>query len=179
MVVMDGFAHKGVDNQAHEGKTNVWLTPRFILDALGPFDLDPCAEPDWPVATRSICLPTDGLKESWVGLVFMNPPYGKSTPQWLEKLARHGNGIALVFSRTDTKWFQRAADQCSAMMFLSPRLTFLRPDHSFGTNSGCGSCLVAFGDVARARLFQSKLRGVLMSTIKLCEATPPPAGGRP
>ncbi len=26
--------------------TDTWLTPKFIIDALGPFDLDPCACPN-------------------------------------------------------------------------------------------------------------------------------------
>ena len=164
---MDGFAHAGVDNQAHEGKSNVWLTPRFILDALGPFDLDPCAEPGWPTATQHISLPDNGLVAEWNGFVFINPPYGKYTPHWLDKLALHNHGIALVFARTDTRWFQRAASKCSAMFFLAPRVTFLKPDHSTDTNAGCGSCLIAFGDLARARLFKCTLRGTMMSTLSL------------
>ena len=146
---MDGFAHAGVDNQAHEGKSNVWLTPRFILDALGPFDLDPCAEPGWPTATQHISLPDNGLVAEWNGFVLL-----------------YNHGIALVFARTDTRWFQRAASKCSAMFFLVPRVTFLKPDHSTDTNAGCGSCLIAFGDLARARLFQCTLRGTMMSTLK-------------
>jgi hypothetical protein len=27
----------------YEGATNVWLTPKDMIDDLGPFDLDPCA----------------------------------------------------------------------------------------------------------------------------------------
>ena len=26
-----------------QGATNDWLTPQEVIDALGPFDLDPCA----------------------------------------------------------------------------------------------------------------------------------------
>jgi hypothetical protein len=29
--------------QGGQGLTQVWLTPKWILDPLGPFDLDPCA----------------------------------------------------------------------------------------------------------------------------------------
>jgi hypothetical protein len=34
--------------QPYKGETNDWLTPRYILDALGKFDLDPCAALDRP-----------------------------------------------------------------------------------------------------------------------------------
>src|SRR6516225_7787676 len=37
--------------QPYRGETNAWLTPRYILDALGKFDLDPCAASDQPWAT--------------------------------------------------------------------------------------------------------------------------------
>lgn len=33
--------------------SNIWLTPRNIIEATGPFDLDPCAAPapqPWPTA---------------------------------------------------------------------------------------------------------------------------------
>jgi hypothetical protein len=58
---------------SHNAQTVIWLTPKFILDALGPFDLDPCAAPSprpWPTALNHIELPEDGLKASWSGLVW-------------------------------------------------------------------------------------------------------------
>ena len=40
-----------------------WLTPRYIIDALGPFDLDPCCPPKmpWRTAAEMVCRPADGL----------------------------------------------------------------------------------------------------------------------
>ena len=32
----------------HRGASDVWLTPPEIIDAVGPFDLDPCAAPGEP-----------------------------------------------------------------------------------------------------------------------------------
>lgn len=40
-----------------------WLTPKWIIDALGPFDMDPCV-PDhmpWSTATRMVTKAEDGL----------------------------------------------------------------------------------------------------------------------
>ena len=35
-----------------KGATDVWLTPKSVIDLLGPFDLDTCAATDapWPTA---------------------------------------------------------------------------------------------------------------------------------
>lgn len=47
-----------------------WLTPRWLLDKLGPFDLDPCC-PDggmpWPTAARMISKSEDSLAKDWGG----------------------------------------------------------------------------------------------------------------
>ncbi|HVI40922.1 MAG TPA: DNA N-6-adenine-methyltransferase, partial [Anaerovoracaceae bacterium] len=94
------------DPVSHKGATNVWLTPKWLLDELGEFDLDPCAAPNprpFPTAKKMITEADEcGLKASWHGRVWLNPPYGKQIGPWLEKLKSHGDGIALVFARTET-----------------------------------------------------------------------------
>lgn len=141
---------RGMAFQPFAGGTDVWLTPKHLLAALGEFDLDPCAVPDparWPTARRHICLPDDGLSAPWSGRVWLNPPYGAQVHRWVSRLADHGDGIALIFARTDTTGFMnhvwRRAD---AVCFLQRRLVF---HHSDGTAAGndCGapSVLVAFG----------------------------------
>lgn len=84
-----------------------WLTPPEILRALGTFDLDPCSPTDRPWDTAKIHYTKidDGLAKPWHGRVWLNPPYGNKTKSWLSRLALHGNGIALVFARTETKSF--------------------------------------------------------------------------
>lgn len=34
------------------GNTDVHLTPKWVLDGLGPFDLDPCANANWQAKIR-------------------------------------------------------------------------------------------------------------------------------
>ena len=84
-----------------------WLTPPDILAALGPFDLDPCApiKRPWDMASRHYSVADDGLSKPWNGRVWLNPPYGTHTFEWMERLARHQNGLALIFARTETKGF--------------------------------------------------------------------------
>ncbi len=86
-----------------------WLTPPEIIEALGPFDLDPCAPIVRPrdTAARHFTLEDDGLMQPWEGRVWLNPPYGKHTWKWLNRLALHGQGITIIFARTETEGFQR------------------------------------------------------------------------
>lgn len=130
--------------------THVWLTPPEILAALGPFDLDPCAAPSprpWPTAARHIELPDDGLAAEWSGRVWLNPPYGKHTGDWLAKLAGHNNGIALVFARTDTRMFRdHVWGKVAGLLFLDRRPHFHLPDGTRAKgNSGGPLVLLAYG----------------------------------
>ncbi|MGV9742833.1 DNA N-6-adenine-methyltransferase [Nocardia farcinica] len=136
--------------------STVWLTPPHVLHALGEFDLDPCAAPEprpWPTARHHITIPDDGLTAAWHGRVWLNPPY-TSVAAWLDRLAHHGHGTALVFARTETEWFVRHVWQrAAAVAFLHGRITFRYPDGTPArANCGAPSCLVAYGPADRDRL---------------------------
>lgn len=135
--------------RSDKGGTDVWLTPPAILSALGPFDLDPCAAPEprpWPTAKRHLTYIDNGLRNDWAGRVWLNPPYSDARP-WLARLADHGDGIALIFARTDTAAFhEQCWERADAMLFLRGRLTFHRHDGKPGrANAGAPSVLVAYG----------------------------------
>ena len=69
-----------------------WLTPKYIIDALGPFDLDPCCPPKmpWRTAAQMICRPDDGLAVDWTGKrVWLNPPYGRDAIPFLRKMGEN------------------------------------------------------------------------------------------
>lgn len=161
-----GFTHE----RGREGKSNVYLTPPDLIEALGPFDLDPCAAPaprPWPTARThyDITVGQDGLALPWKGLVFCNPPYGPHAAPWLVKCADHGDAIALIFARTETQGFVEGVwKRADAALFLEGRLMFRLPDGSFpldkhGRPAGAGapSVLVAYGARAVSRL--EELRG--------------------
>ena len=147
--------------------TDSWITPKWLIDRLGPFDLDPCAcEPQpWPCAARQYT--ESGMLLPWAGFVWMNPPYGKALGSWLNRLALHGNGIALVFARTETQaFFGNVWPYASAMLFLRGRLTFYRPDGSKsaeGHNSGGPSVLIAYGDRGSNVLWKCRDLGAYLS----------------
>ncbi|WP_309138993.1 DNA N-6-adenine-methyltransferase [Nocardia cyriacigeorgica] len=141
----------------------MWLTPPGIIHALGTFDLDPCAANDrpWDTAREHIAPPDDGLAAPWNGRVWLNPPYA-DIARWLDKLADHGQGTALVFARTETRWFvEHVWARASAVLFLYGRLHFHLPDGSRAHgNAGAPSCLVAYGGDDAMLLRSSDLEGV-------------------
>lgn len=130
-------------------ETDVWLTPPHIIAALGAFDLDPCSCVDqpWRTAEKQYTIFDDGLTQPWHGRVWLNPPYGAATGKWLARLAAHGNGIALVFARTETRaWFDHVWPHASAVRFIQGRLNFHFPNGTRSpTNSGAPSALIAYG----------------------------------
>lgn len=134
------------------GGSPEWYTPPHIFSALGlDFDLDPCCPPlpaaSWIPAVERYTLPRDGMALPWRGSVWLNPPYGTETARWVGKLADHGDGIALVFTRTDTPWWQAAAEQADVVCFVAGRVEFLPGDlRTRRCRSGAPSCLLAFGD---------------------------------
>lgn len=92
----------------------------------------------------------------WAGMVWCNPPYGKAMELWLNRLATHNNGIALVFARTETKaFFKYVWPLASSLLFIKGRLTFNYPDGTAprkGANSGGPSVLIGYGLEALQRL---------------------------
>lgn len=160
---------KGIGgHQSQKAKTETWLTPRFILDALGPFDLDPCSAPNpnlWPTAREHFTFPhQDGLTLPWSGRVWLNPPYGNALGRWMGKLAAHGTGTALIFARTETDaFFETVWREADAVMFLHGRLHFHTADGTRAKgNGGAPSVLVAYGAEDTERLLDSQLDGAFV-----------------
>lgn len=165
----------------HRGISDDWLTPPEILNALGPFDLDPCASVDQPWKTATVQYTESGMQRPWDGFVWLNPPFGPAAGTWLDALAAHGNGIGLVPARTETRWFVRAVwEQADAILFLHGRPHFHHPvtGKRAAANSGVPICLIAYGPTAVKRLESCGLQGTL---IRLNAPTPSPEpteGGR-
>lgn len=142
-----------------ESTTDTWITPRHITEALGHFDLDPCehTEQPWKHADRGFTIHDDGLTQPWDGFVWLNPPYGREGPKWIERLAEHdGGGIALVAVRTDTKWWHDLVfNKAGGVLFLQGRVQFCRGDGSLGHGNTFASALVGYG-CHRAQNYLSK-----------------------
>lgn len=160
-----GYRASGIGSHTspNNGATDSWITPKEIIDDLGPFDLDPCQciPQPWPCASKAFTIDDDGLTQPWVGRVWLNPPYGSATGLWLAKLAEHGEGTALIFARTETEMFVREVwNRARAVLFIHGRLYFHHPDGTKAKgNSGGPSVLVAYGEYDAERLCGSNIAG--------------------
>jgi hypothetical protein len=157
--------------------THTWLTPPEIVAALGPFDLDPCAAPSprpWPTAARHIELPECGLTAEWSGRVWCNPPFGDEKWPWIERMALHGNGIALLLACTETVGFHRWVwPHATAVLFLKTRPHFHHPDGRRAEgNSGGPVCLIAYGEANAMALMHCGLRGAVLRVASLTAKEP-------
>jgi hypothetical protein len=146
------------------GRSNEWYTPKYIFDAMPGvrFDLDVAAPVDGPrYVPCHGWLSSGGLEAPWHGFVWMNPPYGarNGLAPWLSKFISHGNGVALVPDRTSAPWFQDAAPHMDAVIFVSPKIKFERPDGSRGRSPGTGSVLMGIGERALLVLSSARLLG--------------------
>lgn len=143
------------------GETDDWLTPPEILDALGPFDLDPCCPAVMPWRTAAVMLSEGGLEAEWRGRVWLNPPYGPDAGRWLRRLADHGTGTALVHARTETAWwFDAIWTRASAVLFRETRIHFHFPSGARAPhNSGAPAAFVAYGEPDAAILRRSGIPG--------------------
>ncbi len=144
-----------------------WLTPPEIITSLGTFDLDPCAPSEeqrpWKTAKHHYCEKMDGLSKRWFGRVWCNPPYGRKTFDWLRRLSEHGNGVALIFARTETKGFHREIwNKADAVFFFLGRLNFYHTDGTRGGTANAPSCLVAYGTNNTESIIKSGLPGKLI-----------------
>lgn len=151
------FRHESGPSEKYE-----WLTPPNIINALGPFDLDPRSpvKRPWPTAEHHLTKEDDGLLLPWFGMVWLNPPYGNASLPWMRKMLQHGNGIALTFARTDTTVFHECVfGRAAGLLWLKGRLNFYSTNGKRAGNAGSPSVLIAYGTWALKRLEKCNLEG--------------------
>jgi hypothetical protein len=108
-----------------------------LLEALhsvfGRFDLDPCAPRRSRTRVRArkhLIAEDDGLSAPWRGVVFVNPPYGRTLGSWVAKAHREvelGHAetvVALLPARPDTAYWHGHVAGRAAVYFLRGRLRF-------------------------------------------------------
>jgi phage N-6-adenine-methyltransferase len=145
-------------NATQQGATNTqtdtWITPKWIIDAIGPFDLDPCGhlpegKPIVETAKNYFTEEQNGLNQDWFGDVFVNFPYSDAG-LWLTKCAEeyekgNCNIIVLCFARTETRAWQRNVVKATGINFINKRVKFLNHQGEVKSNGNAPSCLIAFG----------------------------------
>lgn len=85
----------------------------------------------------------------------------------MARLAAHGNGMALIFARTETDMFHRYVwGRAAAVLFLAGRRHFYTVDGQRAKhNGGAPSCLVAYGESNAEKLWHSRLPGALITDV--------------
>ncbi len=151
------------------GESDEWYTPRYIFDALGvSFDLDVACPLEGPrhVPANSY-FHEKALDKEWHGFIWMNPPFGHQSTKrlWLRKFFEHGNGIALLPDRTSAPWWQEFAPFADAVLFVSPKVKFERPDGTLGEQPGTGTTLFAVGEVATEALLRAASLGQVFKPV--------------
>jgi hypothetical protein len=139
------MTHKLTPQRSHDSPGSVeWYTPPELFEALGlTFDLDAAA-------------PAGGL--DWIPA----EPYGRTIGPWIRRLAAHGDGVALVFARTDTVWFHETILSADCLCFVKGRVNFIPPEprtasNGTATNSGVPSMLLAYGEECALAVAESGL----------------------
>jgi hypothetical protein len=133
----------------HENRVSLntsWVTPKWIKDWLGDFDLDPATFDGhpWPFGKKN--LSSQGLDIDWDGRVFLNPPYeSRQIVGFMRKMAEHGNGVSVIAARVETKWFQDYVfGKAQAVFFPKGRIKFCKPNGAEARNVGFPSCIVFY-----------------------------------
>lgn len=135
-------------NSRTKGTRDDWQTPEYVVKALGDFDLDPCANISNPtrLAKKGFTILDDGLKQAWQGRVWLNPPYGNQAKVWLDRLAAHKNGIALIPPRVGAQWFHnKVFTAADAILFIKGRISFLDLEMQPADGNNADSILIAYG----------------------------------
>ena len=158
--IQDTHQRKGIVS------SDEYYTPPHIIAVLGHFDLDPATppEPRWRTADVMYTKADDGLSKPWFGRVFLNPPYSQPLiSQFMQKMAEHNNGIALIVPKLGSKMFREVIyPNCSAVYILSERIKFY--DHNWIQQKSpiCQSMLVAFGEENKQAIKRSGLKGLML-----------------
>jgi phage N-6-adenine-methyltransferase len=111
-------------------KTDLWSTPQEFYDDLHAefrFKTDVCATAENAKCENYYTAETDGLAQSWTGVCWMNPPYGRTIKAWMRKAWESSQDgatvVCLVPARTDTAWWHDYAMQ-GEIRYVRGRLKF-------------------------------------------------------
>jgi len=118
-------------------KTNEWETPQWFFNLLNTefnFTLDPCATDNNHKCEKYFTISSNGLKQDWSNdIVFMNPPYGGHTGDWIKKSLNESKKgatvVCLIVSATDRSyWHDYIFPYAKQIRFIRGRLKFGEAD---------------------------------------------------
>ncbi len=145
-------------------KTNDCLqTPPWVIQHLGPVDLDPCAGRSTYIGATNWAIERgeNGLLMDWKGFVYCNPPFSQKE-LWIEKMVKHRNGFLMLPERGSAPWFGPLAVAAGVYWVMGKKINFVGGPSS----NNLGSVIFPFGDVAAQRLLDGGLPGHLVRVIR-------------
>ena len=85
------------DGAALTSNKDDWETPQDLFDKLNEtyhFGVDVASTHDNAKCDVHFTIEEDGLSQEWdgYGVVWCNPPYGRVSPKWIEKMAKEAAG---------------------------------------------------------------------------------------
>ena len=122
----------GSETNVHfSSATDEWATPKDVYRDLHRefgFSLDPCSDGTNQKTARHFTKSDDGLTQPWAPeTVFMNPPYSE-IDKWIRKAWEESQKgaivVALIPSRTDTRWWHSYCMRAREIRFIRGRLKF-------------------------------------------------------
>jgi phage N-6-adenine-methyltransferase len=128
-----------------------WATPKALFDELDKefsFTVDVCANKHNYKVDNYYSLEQDGLAQIWHGVVWMNPPYGRTIKAWMHKAYEAWLGgatvVCLVPARTDTAWWHDYAAKATEIRFIRGRVKFVSSDGIGSNPAPFPSAIVVF-----------------------------------
>lgn len=113
-----------------------WETPDTLFQALDNefhFTLDVCASETNSKCPNYFDEKSNCLTQTWSGVCFMNPPYGREIKYFVEKAYFESQKNAIVVCllpvRTDTKWWHKFCMKSYEIRLLTRRLSFSNSDN--------------------------------------------------
>jgi len=152
-------------------------TPSLYIEAarsvMGSIDCDPASNEIAQKIVRAKVYYTpesDGLKQSWEGNIFLNPPYSQPevslfVEKLLSELKDGQQAILLTNNNTDTSFFHRAARAASVLCFTKGRISFYKADGETKTSPTNGQAFFYFGNNTERFIKVFNEFGIMMEVI--------------
>jgi len=139
---------------------NEWYTPAVYIEAarevMGSIDLDPASSEQANKivkASKYFTIEHDGLKETWAGNVWLNPPYAQPLISefcalLVDKLKKNeiDQACVLVNNATETNFHQNIMSECQAVCFIKGRIKFIDTNGNSTGSPLQGQTILYFGD---------------------------------
>ncbi len=129
-------------NNKFDSAKQDWNTPKDLFNKLNNefnFEWDLAASHNNALCKKYYTKEDDGLKQTWSGICWLNPPYGDKSSKmvdWIKKAYNDSNNndnltvVMLIPARTNTKWFHNYCMKSSEIKFICGRPKF--GDAKFG-----------------------------------------------